>query len=88
MNISKKTKNTLYFINLEKVASYKYFGIDIHYKFNSNYSIEKMINGGWTAYFGLENNCKSINLVMWDKKSSSLKLLLSMLSCMVVKYRG
>ena len=68
MNISKKTKNTLYFINLEKVTSYEYFGIDIHHKFNLNYSIEKMINGGWKAYFGLENNCKSINLVMWDKK--------------------
>ena len=28
-----------------------------------------MINGGWKAYFGLENNCKSANLVMWDKKT-------------------
>jgi len=28
-----------------------------------------MINGGWKAYFGLENNCKSVNLVMWDKKN-------------------
>ena len=46
-----------------------------------------MINGGWKAYFGLENNYKSTNLVMWDKKNSSLKLLSSMLSCMVVKYR-
>ena len=27
-----------------------------------------MINGGWKAYFGLENNCKATNLVMWDKK--------------------
>ena len=27
-----------------------------------------MINGGWKAYFGLENNCKAANLVMWDKK--------------------
>ena len=27
-----------------------------------------MINGGWKAYFGLKNNCKSTNLVMWDKK--------------------
>ena len=35
---------------------------------NGNHSIEKMINGGWKAYFGLENNCKSTNLVMWDKK--------------------
>ena len=28
----------------------------------------KGFNGGWKAYFGLENNCKSANLVMWDKK--------------------
>ena len=27
-----------------------------------------MINGGSKAYLGLENNCKSTNLVMWDKK--------------------
>ena len=33
-----------------------------------NYRIEKRINGGWKAYFGLENNCKAANLVMWDKK--------------------
>jgi len=54
-------------INLEEVSSYKYLGIDIHHKLNWNYSIEKRINGGWKAYFGIENNCKSGNLVMWDK---------------------
>ena len=32
--------------NLEEVTSYKYLGIDIHHKFNWNYSIEKRINGG------------------------------------------
>ena len=52
--------------NLEEVSSYKYLGIDIHHKLN--YNIEKIINGGWKAYFGLENNCISSNLVMWDKK--------------------
>ena len=50
--------------NLEKVSSYKYLGIDIHHKLNWNYSIEKRINGGWKAYSGLENICKSVNLVM------------------------
>ena len=50
--------------NLEEVTFYKYLGIDIHHKLNWNYSIEKMINGGWKAYFGLENNCKPANLVM------------------------
>ena len=50
-------------INLEE-SSYKYLGIDIHHKLNWNYSIEKRINGGWKAYFGLENNCKATNLVM------------------------
>ena len=54
--------------NLEEVYSYKYLGIDIHHKLNWNHSIEKRINGGWKAYFGLENNCKTENLVMWDKK--------------------
>ena len=36
--------------------------------FNWNYNIEKRINGGWKAYFGLKNNCKATELVMWDKK--------------------
>jgi len=54
--------------NLEEVSSYKYLGIDIHHKLNWNYSIEKRINGGWKAYFGLENNCKTTNLLMWDRK--------------------
>ena len=53
--------------NLEEVSSYKYLGIDIHHKLNWNYSIKKRINGGWKAYFGLENNCKRANLVMRDK---------------------
>ena len=26
-------------------------------------------NGGWKTYFGLENNCKAANLVMWDKEA-------------------
>ena len=45
--------------NLEEVSSYKYLGIDTHHKLKSNYNIEKIINGGWKAYFGLENNCKT-----------------------------
>ena len=60
--------------NLEEVSSYKYLGIDIHHKLNRKYSTEKRINGGWKAYFGLENNCKATNLVMWIKRNSSLKL--------------
>ena len=40
--------------NLEEVSSYKYLGIDIHHKLNWNYSIQKRINGGWKAYFGLD----------------------------------
>jgi hypothetical protein len=39
--------------NLEEVPSYKYLGIDIHHKRKWNYSIEKRINGGWKAYYGL-----------------------------------
>ena len=41
-----------------------------------------MINGGWKAYFGLENNCKAANLVMWDKK----KLLFETLVTHVILY--
>ena len=74
--------------NIEEVTSYKYLIIDIHHKLNWNYNIEKRINGGWKAYFSLE---KTINPPIWSyglKTSSSLKLLSSLLSCMVVKYGG
>jgi hypothetical protein len=54
--------------SLEEVPSYKYFGIDIHHKHNWNYSIEKGINKGCKYYHGLENNCKSVDLWIWDKK--------------------
>ena len=52
---------------LEEVSSYKHLGIDIHHKLNWNFIIEKRINGGWKAYFGLENNCKLTSLVVRDK---------------------
>ena len=42
---------------LEEVNSYKCIEIDFHHKLNSNYSIEKMINGEWKVFLGLENNC-------------------------------
>ena len=48
--------------NLDEVTSYKCLGIDIQHKFNWNYNIEKMVIGGWKAYYGLENNCKSTDL--------------------------
>ena len=72
--------------NLEEVSSYKYLGIDIHHKLNWNYNIEKRINGGWKAYFGLENNCKASNLVMWDKKKLLFETLSLLLSCMDVRF--
>lgn len=59
--------------NLEEVSSYKYLKIDIHHNPNWNYSIEKRINIGWKADFFLENNCKSTNLVMSDKKKFILE---------------
>jgi hypothetical protein len=68
--------------NLEEVTSYKYLGIDIHHKLNWNYSIEKRINGGWKAYYGLENNCKLVDLWIWDKK----KLLFETLVTLVILY--
>ena len=42
--------------NIEEVTPYQYLRIDIHHNLNWNYSIEKMINGGWKAYFGLAVN--------------------------------
>jgi hypothetical protein len=51
--------------NLEEVTSYKYLGIDIHHKLNWNYSTKKRIIGGWKAYYGLENICKSTDLWSW-----------------------
>ena len=68
--------------NLEEVNSYNYIGIDIHHKLNWNYSIEKMI------ILVLKI---TVNQPIWShgiKISSSLKLLSSLLSCMVVKYGG
>ena len=53
---------------LEELSSYGYLEIDIHHKLNWNYSIEKRIYEGWKTYFDLENNCKSTNLVMGDKR--------------------
>ena len=53
--------------NIKEVIFDKYLRINIHEKLSWNYSIEKKINGGCKTYFGLENNCKSANLVMWDK---------------------
>jgi hypothetical protein len=54
--------------NLEEVTSYKYLEIDIHHKLNWNYSIKKRTIGEWKTYYGLENNCKLIDLWSWDKK--------------------
>jgi hypothetical protein len=68
--------------NLKELISYKYLGIDIHHKLNSNYSIEKRIIGGWKAYFGLGNNCKLVDIWSWDKK----KLLFETLVTRVILY--
>ena len=72
--------------NLEKTTPYTYLGIDIHDKLNQNYNIEKRNNGGRKAYFGLENNCKSKNLVIWDKINSPLKFFSLSFSCMGMNF--
>ena len=41
-----------------------------------------MINGVWKAYYALENNCKSMDLWIWDKK----KLLFETLVAPVIFY--
>jgi hypothetical protein len=58
------TYNTFVYDNnsLEEVHSYKYLVLNIHRKLNWNYSVDKMINGGWKGYYGFENNCKSTDL--------------------------
>jgi hypothetical protein len=63
--------------SLEEVSSYKYLGIDIHHKLNWNYSVEKRTNGEWKAYYGLENNCKLVDLWLWDKKKFLFKALIT-----------
>jgi hypothetical protein len=73
--------------NLKEVTSYKYLGIDIHHNLNWNYSIEKRIIWEWKSYYGLENNCK-VDVWSWDKKNSSLRLLLHLLFFMDVKSRA
>jgi hypothetical protein len=81
---NKITYNNFVYDNniLEEVPSYKYLGIDIHHKINLNYSIEKRINGGWKDYYGIENNCKLVNLWLWDKK----KILFETLVTLVILY--
>ena len=54
--------------NLEGVHSYKYLRIHIHHKRNWNYNIEKKINGGWKAYYKVENNYKLVDFWIWDNK--------------------
>jgi hypothetical protein len=68
--------------NLKEVTSYKYLGIDIQHNLNWNYSIEKMIIGGWKDYYGLEKNCKTVDLWIWDHK----KLLFETLFTLVILY--
>ena len=81
---NKITYNNFVYDNniLEEVPLYKYLGIDIHRKLNWNYSIEKMINGGWKAYYGLENDCKLEDLWRWDKK----KILFETLAIPIILY--
>ena len=68
--------------NLEEVTSYKYIGINIQHKLNWNYSIEKMISGGWKAYYGLENSCTCVGLWLWDRN----KFLFETLVTLVILY--
>jgi hypothetical protein len=63
--------------NLEEVTSYKYLGIDIHHELNWNYSIEKRIIGGWKYFYGIGNNCKSVDLWSWDKKKLMFETLVT-----------
>jgi len=68
----------------EQVTSYKYLGIDIHHKLNWNYSIEKMIIGGWKTYYGLENNCKLEEVGIWDSETCGDVLFVMDVKCVDV----
>jgi hypothetical protein len=63
--------------NLEEVTSYKYLGIDIHHKLNWNYNIEKRIIRGCKAYYGLEKNCKTVDLWSRDKNELLFEVLVT-----------
>jgi hypothetical protein len=45
-----------------------------------------MFNGGWKDYYGLENNCKSVDLWLWDKKKGLFNTLSLQLSYMDIKF--
>jgi hypothetical protein len=64
--------------NLEEVSSYKYLRIDIHYKLNLNYCIEKRVNGGWKFYCELEKNCKLVDIWLSDKKNLFFETLVTL----------
>jgi hypothetical protein len=72
--------------SLEEVSSYKYLIIDIHHKLIWNYSVQEMINGGWKAYYGLENKSKLANFCLWDKENSSLRFSSLLLSYMDMNF--
>lgn len=54
--------------SFEHFSSYKYFGIEFSHQLNWNYSIEKLIIGGWKAYYELENNCNLVDIYSLSKK--------------------
>jgi hypothetical protein len=74
--------------NLEEMTSYKYLGINIHHKLNWSYSIKKMIIGGYKDYYGLENNCQSTDLWIWDKKKILFETLVTPLILYGCKVSG
>jgi hypothetical protein len=38
----------------------------------------KRINGGWKAYYGLENNYKALDLWLWDKNKYNFHTLVTL----------
>ena len=42
--------------------------INIRNNLDWNYIVDKRLNGGWNAYYGLENKCKLVDYWLWDKK--------------------
>jgi hypothetical protein len=55
-----------------EMTSYKYLGNDIHHKLNWNYSIEKMIIGGWKVIMGLETIVNQLIFRVGIRRNSSL----------------
>ena len=67
---------------MEIVEEYKYLGIIFHNRLNLEACGAKRIQGGWRAFYLLQNRCRELEL--WDRKTK--KALFGLLVTLVVLY--